>query len=171
LAFWHADLLCRLSTLERIARLFDSLKDGEVAAVHDMGGRRNLFRPTKHRYWELIGCTTRGASRDQFEKGAGWWRNFANHPNCPSAEERERRKHYFWDSGGGIVYWKRRYKGVVKDIKLRDVEEGHCTSINRPNYVRLAQDTYSRNLPAELDMNYSLDEVAERLGISHLLDA
>jgi hypothetical protein len=49
--------------------------------------------------------------------------------------------------------------------------EGHCTSINKPNYVRLAQDSYSRNLPAELDMNYSLDEVAERLGISHLLDA
>ena len=68
LAFWHADLLCRIDVVKTLAAGFDSLKDGEMAAVFDMGGRRNLLFPSRHRFWELAGCTTAGASRDQFEK-------------------------------------------------------------------------------------------------------
>jgi hypothetical protein len=43
LAFWHADLPCRMAVLKRLADIYESLADGEMAAVYDIGGRRNYF--------------------------------------------------------------------------------------------------------------------------------
>jgi hypothetical protein len=45
LAFWHADLLCRMAVLKRLAAIYKSLADGEMAAVYDIGGRRNYSIP------------------------------------------------------------------------------------------------------------------------------
>ena len=167
-AFWHSDLLVRLPKLQEIATMFENLKDGEMAAVRDNGGRRYIFTPKRHRYFELIGCTTRGASESQWKSGAGWWRPFFMHPNCPPGE-RERRSQYPGDHGFGIMYWKRYCGGHVKEIPIRPLVEGHCTSINRPDYKRVSEEGPTRNMGIEIDLNYSIEEVAGRLGIGRLL--
>lgn len=168
LAFWHADLLCRLPVMDKLKQIFEALPDGAAAAVPDYGGRRNLLRFKHHRYWELVGCTTQGASKSQFEHGTGWWRHMSHHPNVPDQRERERRASYYYDSGVGIMYWKRRFGGKVVDIPEKLVAEGHCTSINRANYKQV-QPGGARNLGAEIDMNFDIEEVAKQLGIAHLL--
>lgn len=169
LAFWHADLLVRMETMRKLAAMFESLPDGSMAAVIDRGGRRNLLNWRTHRYWELVGCTTQGASRSQFEHGSGWWRYILHHPNCPDEKDRKRREKYYYDSGIGIMYWKRYYGGRVVSIPESLVAEGHCTSINKKDYKVVAPGK-ARVLSAELDMNFDLREVASRLQIAHLLD-
>jgi len=170
LAFWHADLLCRLPVLEQLAKGFEVLHDGQMSAVLDKGGVRNSFHSKSHRFWELCGCTTRSASENQFYNGAGWWRSFALHPKCVLAEERARRQQYSWDSGVGILYWKNNYKGAVVPVDVRLVKEGHCSEIGKRDYRAAANHKEAiRDLPSELDMNYSLDEVAARLGIAGFL--
>lgn len=91
-----------------------------------------------------------------------------HHPSCADPRERQRRSRYYYDSGVGIMYWKRRYGGKVIDIAESVVNEGHCTSINRKNY-RQVQPGGPRNLGAEIDLNFDIEEVATRLGIAHLL--
>lgn len=170
LAFWHADLLCRLPVLEQLATKFAALEDGQMTAVLDKGGIRNSLNVKSHRFWELCGCTTRGASENQFYNGAGWWRCFAVHPKCVLGEERTRRRAYSWDSGAGILYWRDKYNGSVLPIDVRLVKEGHCSEIGNPNYRQAANHLdATRDLSSELDMNYSLDKVAERLGITDFL--
>ena len=171
LAFWHADLLCRFTVLEKLASMFASIPPGSMAAVLDKGGLRNSLNFKSHRYWELCGCTTAEASADQFRHGVGWWRCWDHHVNCTDPAERARRKAYSYDSGVGILYWKNQYGGSVVDIGIKLVNEGHCSEITSKTYVE-APDHKSarRNLAWELDRNYSLDEVANRLGISSLLD-
>jgi hypothetical protein len=168
LAFWHADLLCRIPVMRRLSTIFDALEDGEMAAPYSRGGRRHWLNFKRHRYWEVVGCTTRGASESQFQLGTGWWQNFALHPNCPDAAERERRRRYYWDSGVGILYWKRRYGGRVRDLKGLSIDEGHCSATKMPNYKRIAPVSQPA-LGQELDMNFSLDDVAQKLEIAHLL--
>jgi hypothetical protein len=169
LAFWHADLLCRVERVKGLAGIYNSLPDGAMAAAFDTGGRRYLLSFKRHRFWELAGCTTAGASRDQFEKGAGWWRYFRCHPNCPDSAERALREAYHWDFGFGIMYWKRRYGGKVIKIASRPLQEGHCTSIGKKDYKRVSPEGDARNMYIELDLNYDIEEVAGRLGIAHLL--
>jgi hypothetical protein len=171
LAFWHADLLCRLPVLEQLAAMFSSLQDGSMAAVLDKGGLRNSLKFKTHRYWELCGCTTRGASADQFKNGAGWWRCWDHHINCTDPAERARRSSYSYDSGVAILYWKNNYKGSIVDINIKLVNEGHCSEITSKSYVEGPDHrSAKRNLALELDQNYSLDEVAKRLSIESLLD-
>ena len=54
------------------------------------------------------------------------------------------------------------------DIPEKLVGVGHCTSINRKNY-RQVNPGGARNLGAEIDLNFDIEEVAARLGIAHLL--
>lgn len=172
LAFWHADLLCRLPVLEKLAALFSSLEPGRMAAVLDKGGRRNYLNFKSHRYWELCGCTTREASENQFYNGTGWWRCFDQHPKCVAPEERAWRRTYSYDSGVGILYWRNNYRGAITDINIHLVKEGHCSEIGAKNYVSAPSHvTAWRNLATELESNYSLDQVAKNLGIAHLLDS
>jgi hypothetical protein len=168
LAFWHADLLCRLEAMHELKTIFESLPDGAMAAIPDYGGRRNLLKFRHHRYWELLGCTTRAASESQFNHGSGWWRNINQHPQCTDEAERRRRDRYYYDSGIGIMYWKRKYGGRVVNLPEKKFAEGHCTSINRKNY-RQVNPGGARNLGAEIDMNFDIEEVARKLGIAHLL--
>ncbi len=170
LAFWHSDLLCRLPVMERLARTFETLEDGQTAAIRDTGGRRHLLNLRHHRYYELCGCTTRGASENQFYNGTGWWRRFEDHPKCLTAAERERRKNYNWDHGAGIMYWKRFYHGPVVAVDPAGIWEGHCTEIGNRNYIALPEHTSAlRNASQELDLNYSIEAVAERLGLARLV--
>jgi hypothetical protein len=114
LAFWHADLLCRPEVMQQLAESFTALRDGEMSAVLDRGGRRNYLNFKSHRFWELCGCTTRTASENQFYNGTGWWRFFDRHIKCVRPEEQARRAKYSYDSGVGILYWKNNYRGCVK---------------------------------------------------------
>ena len=163
LAFWHSDLLVRINKLEQLAALFRRLKDGEFAAVRSIGGIRNTLNWRTHRYWELIGCTTRSASEHQFLHGCGWWRNFYLHPNAPPDEVR-RRSRYWYEHGVGIMYWKRRYRRRVINLDERTVSEGHCTRIGNPNY-RTDDDKGK-----ELAHNFDLSKEAARLGLARFLD-
>jgi hypothetical protein len=105
LAFWHADLLVRPEKKRALADEFAGLSNGWMAAVKPRAGlRARLYG--QQRYWELIGCTTRGASQDAFEKGCGWWMAWPYHPSN-SDEERRRRSGFYWDSGADIRYWHR----------------------------------------------------------------
>lgn len=168
LAFWHSDLLCTLDTMRYLRDTFESLPDGAMAAVPEFGGRRNLWRFRHHRYWELVGCTTKGASESQFWRGCGWWRHIKDHPHCTDPTERRRRATYNYDHGIGIMYWKRRYGGKVIDIPPKLVAAGHCTSINRKDYRRINPGG-PQDLGREIDLNFNLADVAARLGIAHLL--
>jgi hypothetical protein len=171
LAFWHADLLCRLPVMRKLAESFSSLRDGTMAAVLDRGGRRNWLNFRTHRFWELCACTTRGASENQFYNGTGWWRHIDMHIKCVVPEERARRRRYFYDSGIGVLYWRRFYRGRVIPIDIQLVIEGHCSEIGNKQYRAepAVHTTALRRLSYELDANYSLEAVAEKLGISHLL--
>ena len=171
LAFWHADLLCRFELMEALAAQFSSLRPGAMAAVLDKGGLRNSLAFKTHRFWELCGCTTSEASADQFRRGAGWWRNFQQHPSCTDPRERLKRSAYSYDSGVGILYWRNVYHGSVTDVGIRRVKEGHCSEIGAAKYVPGPDHTNpKRNLSSELEQNYSLAEVARRLGIDSLLE-
>jgi hypothetical protein len=169
-AFWHSDLLCRLDTMQRLRDQFEKLTPGQTAAVFDLGGRRNFFARKRHRYWELAGCTTVEAGRSQFESGTGWWMHIDCHPNCKDEAERAKRREYYWDHGVGILYWKRNYGGQVVDIPEKWLREGHCSSIQKPDYVLKHGSKANKELSTDLDYNYDVVEVATRLGIRHLLD-
>lgn len=169
LAFWHSDLLVRESQMEKISELFSTLPDGSMAATTCVGSTRDRFKIRKHRYWELIGCTTRCASREQFEVGCGWWMNFNRHPNCPDRNEFVRRSRYSYEYGTGIMYWQRRYKGSVVPIRERTVEEGHFTRINAKNYRSVTRHSSQRNLAVELPSNYDIGHACDLLSLGKYL--
>jgi hypothetical protein len=50
------------------------------------------------------------------------------------------------------------------------VKEGHCSEIGNKSYRALPDHlTAMRDLKSEIDTNYSIDQVAARLGIANLL--
>ncbi len=170
LAFWHADLLCRYSVMDFLVALFDSLEDGEMAAVVDRGGTRNALNFKSHRFWEVCGCTTQAASENQFYNGTGWWRHFGQHIKCPLEGERAHRRRLSYDSGVGIYYWQKHYRGTVKRINARLISEGHCSETTAKHYKEAADHKSAfRDLRSELDMNYDISQVARHLGIQDLL--
>jgi hypothetical protein len=170
LAFWHADFLMRFEKLERYARQFANLSDGEMAAVEPAQGWRTLLRPAQKRYWEVLGCSTRTASRSQFEHGCGWWMKFSDHPSN-SVADRQLRSAYYWDCGVGIRYWHKHCGGKVVLIPEAEIQEGHFTGIGRSNYQRRSPKNYERNLSLELSLNNDLAAACAKLGISKMLNA
>lgn len=168
LAFWHADCLVRRDRLKRYAEMFAALPDGEMAAVVPTEGWRALLAPKKKRYWEVIGCTTAGASRSQFEHGSGWWVYFSKHPNAPAAEQ-ALRESYHWECGVGIRYWERKYGGRVHAIPEADIAEGHFTLIGRKDYKRASPPHFKRDLSRELSLNNDLRQACEKLGLTQFL--
>lgn len=170
LAFWHSDLLVREEKLHRIAGMFSGLRDGSMAAAQPSVPFRQIFNSKGRRYWELIGCTTRGASRSQFENGAGWWMSIAAHPNCKDDRERRKRQGYYWDHGVGIKYWERSYGGEVVVIQEAEVAEGHCTRVGNKSYQRLSPDNATRLLTAELRHNFDLARVCQELNLERFLE-
>ena len=137
LAFWHSDLLLPRATMRYLDSRFGTLKDGELAAVFSYGGLRNLLNFRRHRYWELCGCTTRSASKDQFDKGSGWWIHLAWHPNAPKNDAEQRHlKSIHVEHGVGIRRWEKRFGGKVIKISERKVAGGHFSVTTVPYYKR-----------------------------------
>lgn len=169
LAFWHSDLLVRKPVLQEIARHFENLPDGHVSAVD---GRRPWYKRwygKRDRFWELIGCTTAGASRSQFECGAGWWRNVWRHPNCTDALRAKLRRKYYYDHGAGILAWHEIHGGVVHPIDVSLVDEGHCSRIGRKEYVPQSPQDDRRDLSKDLSYNYDLERICAKLELSEFL--
>ncbi|MEM7569071.1 MAG: hypothetical protein AAF337_04685 [Pseudomonadota bacterium] len=172
LAFWHSDLLLRQADMHALAQRFEALEDGATIAVKPAEGRRVLLTPRKRRYWELIGCTTAAASADQWRAGAGWMGNFYMHPNCPSAEERVRRKRYYYDHGAGIRFWHKECGGRVELIEEAAVSYGHFTKIGNPDYSRTVPHNSSdagRDMREEITRNFDLQRIVEDLDLTALL--
>ena len=169
LAFWHSDLLIREPLFRELADLFRQLPDGETAAVD---GRKRWYRNfvgKRGRYWELVGCTTRAASRDQYEKACGWWRRPQLHPNCMDEAQRQVRQNYTIDHGAGILVWQERYGGTVRAIPSAPLDEGHCTRIGNRRYKPQSPNDWRRDLSKDLPSNYDLKEVCARLGLTRFL--
>jgi hypothetical protein len=165
LAFWHSDLILPRSTMKYLADVFAALDDREMAAVYSYGEMENWLRPSEHRYWELCGCTTRAASQDQFDKGSGWWKNIAFHPNAPqeSAEQRRRRS-LRREHGIGIRYWEKHYGGKVRRISGRRISSGHFSAMSKKPY------TFAATKAEEMSLNFDLTKIARDFGIDDLSD-
>jgi hypothetical protein len=169
LAFWHSDLLVRPHVLVRLAAEFASLADGEMAAVRRWGaGGLHLLQPRRHRFWELVGCTTSGASLSQWQHGCGWWKNFHLHPNVPSEAERAERARWYFDHGTGIMYWKRRHGGRVRPIPLRLVDEGHFSRL-KLGAPEQRNETY--DMPKEIERRGTLSVLCDQMGVTPVLQA
>ncbi|MGR8981776.1 MAG: hypothetical protein ACU84H_17030 [Gammaproteobacteria bacterium] len=169
LAFWHADLLLHPAKMQYISDLFRTLPQGATAAVKLARLFRRHFDFRYRRYWELLGCTTQQASKDQFDNGAGWWMNFAHHPNSTLVRRRWFGQKPYWDSGAGIWHWNKKLKGPVTPILEREVSDGHFTSINNKDYVFLEGTRWTRNLGADLRYNYDLRSACEKMGLGNYL--
>ncbi|ABM62325.1 hypothetical protein [Halorhodospira halophila] len=165
LAFWHSDLLVRQSVLQDLAEWFEALPDGHISALDSRRPWYKRWYGKRDRFWELIGCTTAGASRSQFEVGAGWWRNVWRHPNCPDSLRARLRRQYDYDHGGGILAWHEIHGGKVHPIDLKRVREGHCTRIGRKDYVPQSPQDDRRDLSKDLSYNYDLETVCSQLGL------
>ncbi len=165
LATWHSDLLLSREKMRAAAAKFERAADGEVVAVKSYGGLKNFFNRRLHRYWEVLACTTRAASYDQFVRGSGWWRGISHHPSIASDfEEKARRLKFYDDHGCGIEYWRRFYSGRVTHIKESWISKEHFSVISVRNYVKMESKS------DEIDYNFDLGEITSRLGIRDLLD-
>lgn len=169
LAFWHSDLLIRPEKMKRYADQFAALSDGDMIAVDQDVGFRRYWKPKELRYWELLGCTTAGASRSNFDTGCGWWLAFYLHPNCPTIPERKQRFPYHWEYGVGIRYWRNRYNKTVGAIPEDEVAEGHFTRINNAKYKAVSHSDWRRNLSKDLSANFDLKQSCEKLGLLQML--
>ncbi len=169
LAFWHSDLLIRREKMRNLARQFDGLPDGSTAACRVDPGLRHRYLPWRRRYWELVGCTTRAASQDQFEKGCGWWMAFWAHPN----QQRDAfvRRWRYWDHGAGIWHWQNA-GGRVDALDADAFAEGHFTKIGKTDYVGTREPNGSdvrRNMSEELVRHFDLRTACESLSLTDLL--
>lgn len=168
IAFWHSDLLLPEPRMREMAKLFAELPNGATAAV-STAGWRDIFSLSHRRYWELIGCTTSAASRDQYEKGCGWWLNFQSHRNKNVNSADSKLSSYYWDHGTGIFYWKRKHGGRVLSLREKDFSAGHFSQIKFEGYKRISPNNEFRDLSKDLGGNFQLVNCAKKIKISHLL--
>jgi len=158
LAFWHSDLLLSFRDMKTCVRIFENLNDGETAAYKT---RESLLRFWKlkgsSRFFEVIGCTTRGASLSQFQHGCGWWRNYYRHPNFRDGDTPL--PHEGCDHGFGIMHWHKKYGGKAVHVPVS--MEGHADANNTRFTISKEED---------LENSYSLVGLASALGIAELLN-
>jgi hypothetical protein len=169
LAFWHSDLLIRKELMAELAKKFDAIKDGETIVTKPLPHWGAFVSVYNRRYWELVGCTTRAASRRQFEAGCGWWMSFSEHINCHDDAKRKKRSKYYWDHGSGIYYWHKYCSGNVIALNDKRIHEGHFTKIGNPNYKRAIPANMpeeKRQMSKELIDNFDLLTACSKLALS-----
>lgn len=167
LAFWHSDLLLTERDMDGFAASFAKLDDGEMAAVREASGWRYRLTGRGDRYWELLGCTTRGASQSQFDHGCGWWMHFCRHPNAPKPASRR----HHWEYGCGIRYWQKSCGGKVQAISENRVNYGHFTRIGKQDYQASENNNVFRDLNKDIQSNFDIRQCVEPLDLRHLLPA
>jgi hypothetical protein len=172
LAFWHSDVLIPVRLLREVARQFEKIPNGQMVGVrHDRRlsalGFKALLKGQKNilRCFEVIGCTTRGASRSQFDNGCGWWRRIDLHPN---AQEKIVRLNPHWEHGVGIYYWMKYFGGKVEDLCI-DINPHHyslTTHYHRKSYGLYAKSPYDCQKGQALRESFSLDSIVSGLELS-----
>jgi hypothetical protein len=168
LAFWHSDVLPPVSVMREIACWFDRIEDGQYIGVMNAPGLRQYFtrplrgKPFNYKRWfEVLGCTTEGASRSQYEHGCGWWRNIQLHPN---AQQEIVRRKPFHEHGVGVWFWQRYCGGTAIQLPIK-IESYHY-STHKAGYRRYR--TVTRELlggkQEELRRSFNLKEITTELG-------
>ncbi len=157
MAFWHSDLICSIKDMRRFSEIFKKLNNGETAAVKHLSGWLGFKDPFKNHFGELIGCTTKSASKKQFENGCGWWRHVECHPN----REKHGLENIYYEHGTGIYLWSKKFKGKVRPLKVNE-KDGHAT-VYRKNLPRGASKT------EEMQSNFDLVQMCKKLKIEKYL--
>ena len=169
LAFWHSDVLPPVSMMKQIAAEFETIMPGEYVGVrHNANwpmrwrrlakGYRRWTHINAHRWFEVVGCTTRQASQQQFECGCGIWHNIHLHPN---ATQRIKNIVPFWEHGVGVWYWERYFGGRARELTV---------NIHPYHYVakgakRVLDDKGVWFKSRELRENYNVTELKAKLGL------
>lgn len=170
LAFWHSDVLPPVSMMRRIAAEFDAIRDGELIGVRrervgfvQQAKRLLKGKPLFYRRWfEVVGCTTAGASASQFENGCGWWRYPQLHPNARDWIQNA----YAREHGVGIWYWEKYCGGQTRELSS-DVNAHHYSTNNRQYVRRWRRDgRIDASKQVELHRSFSLDDIVKDLGLS-----
>jgi hypothetical protein len=121
---------------------------------------RKRRQPFYKSWTEIIGCTTAGASRSQWDSGTGWWRCPQHHPNAhPIVTQRPPH----WEHGVGIWLWERHFNGRLRHLSV-DVEPWHY-SPRHPNYIRQRADDrrIEDSKREELRRSFDLSGIKETL--------
>jgi len=169
IAFWHSDVLPPAPLMRRIAAEFETICDDQLIGVRrekvgvgQLAKRLVKGKPLFYRRWfEVIGCTTAGASLSQFENGCGWWRYPQLHPNArewiQSAYPREH--------GVGVWFWEKHCGGQARQLSA-DINAYHYSTNNRRYIRRWTSDgRLGDSKQVELRRSFNLDGIVKDLGL------
>lgn len=166
LTFWHVDMLLSHRDMATAARTFEDLAQGQMALPHCRANPllRWLapYRPISidNRLFEVIGCNTREASRQQYEEGLGFWRHPECHPNNTTLPA----DFPHWEHTIGVSLWARRHptQHIVPKV---DIKTGHAATWK---FRGLGRTMSKQEL---LEEHANIRHYAEKLGIVDLLEA
>jgi hypothetical protein len=175
LAFWHSDVLPPVAVMKEVGAEFEAIRPGEYIGVFDHPGTRmrlrrlwrgirrldpeRLWNLNAKRYFEVIGCTTAEASRQQFECGCGIWRHIDRHPNASANVRSGRRPHY--EHGVGVWYWQTMFGGRARKLSV-DIDPYHYVTKGRS---RFRNSTGEQEKGTALRQAFQLNELAHTLGL------
>jgi hypothetical protein len=169
LAFWHSDVLPPVSLMQRIAAEFETITDGQFIGVcrENVGIAQRVKRLIKgkplfyRRWFEVIGCTTDGASRSQFDNGCGWWRYPQLHPNAREWIQNA----YPREHGVGVWFWEKYCAGQARQLST-DINQYHYSTNNR-QYIRrwTNEGRIGDSKRIELRRSFNLDGIVKGLGL------
>ena len=169
LAFWHSDVLPPVSLMRQIAAEFETIADGQLIGIRreKVGLLQRVKRLSKgkppfyRRWFEVIGCTTAGASADQFRSGCGWWRYPQLHPNARDwIQNAFPREH-----GVGIWFWEKHCNGQGRELGV-DINPYHYSTNNRRYIRRWTRDgRIGDSKQVELQRSFRLEGIVKDLGI------
>jgi hypothetical protein len=169
LAFWHSDVLPPVSMMRSIGAEFDTITDGQLIGVRreKVGILQRVKRLVKgkplfyRRWFEVIGCTTAGASKSQFENGCGWWRYPQQHPNAHDWIQNA----YPREHGVGVWFWEKHCNGQARQLSV-DIDAHHYSTNNRGYIRRWRSDgRIDDSKGVELQRSFSLDGIVKDLGL------
>jgi len=154
LAFWHSDLFPPVSIMKKIAFKFNRIKDGEYMGI------KIPLRYTK-RWFEVLGCTTKDASKSQFKYGCGIWRCIKSHPNI---SKKIIDADPYYDHGVGVSFWEDYFNGNVKEIGI-DINPYHYSITSKEGYIRTWKKNgyIDKSKYDELKINFNFDEIFKNL--------
>jgi len=164
LAFWHSDFVLSKGDMVKAAKCFEDLQQGELAmpwsstrlVMRLLAGIRPISN--SNRLFEVIGCNTRQASREQYQEGLGFWRHPEKHPNNKTLPK----DYPHWEHSVGVSLWVRSHPEKHK-LPAVDTRTGHAHSWKK----RFSETTSKQEL---LEKHENIREYAKKLGIEDLLD-
>ncbi|MDH3601493.1 MAG: hypothetical protein OEU26_17920 [Candidatus Tectomicrobia bacterium] len=172
LAFWHSDVLVPIGRLREVVRQFDKIPNGKMVGIYldrqiSISGLKARLKGQKPipRWFEGLGCTTKEASKSQFDNGCGFWRRIELHPN---AQEKIIQRNPHWEHGVGIYYWMKYFGGEVDNLCI-DIDPYHYSragKYHKKSYSKFDQFPYNTQKGKELNECFSLEKIVKELDIS-----